>query len=199
MAKREVSQKDISAGLDNIGAVDGLFGKSKSARRDSPFRSTKAEESEPIEPAPSKVQPEPAPQPEVVIPREISTQQLPQRTAEKEVSLQSTAAPASRIKEDYSRAEASQGRVSKKRLTSTKAEEYDERVTLPMSSEMRDACEALAKQLQKRRTEKSERITSNTVMRCFLEACLEGFQLEADDYANNEEELYELIVSKVRR
>jgi hypothetical protein len=74
-----------------------------------------------------------------------------------------------------------------------KADLYSERVTLLMSSEMRDRIEALAKELQRRKTTKSERITSNTVMRVAINAFLETFELRDGEVANTEEEFERLV------
>ena len=71
----------------------------------------------------------------------------------------------------------------------TKTELYAERVTVPLSAELRDGAESLAKGLQRRRTEKGERITSNTVIRVALRVLLEHFGDDPDEVANNEEEL----------
>jgi hypothetical protein len=79
-----------------------------------------------------------------------------------------------------------------------KADLYSERVTLLMSSDMRDRVEALAKELQRRKTTKSERITSNTVMRVAINFFLERFELHDEDVANNEEELEALVLRQLQ-
>jgi len=203
MAKRVVSQKEIAAGLDSIGAVDGLFGKPKKTRRDSPFRSTKIEEEETAEAAEPVSEPlRPAPtvqEGRVVAETAPASQPVAPKVVEREVSLQVSEPVSSPVQvKNPVREVAPKPEEKQRRVSVTKAQEFDERVTLPMSFEMREACEALAKQLQKRRTEKNERITSNTVMRCFLEACIQSFELEEHEFANNEEALCELVLSKLR-
>ena len=51
----------------------------------------------------------------------------------------------------------------------------------------------VVRRLEGRRTEKGERITSNTVIRDALRVFLEHFGDDPDEVANNEEELLELV------
>lgn len=78
-----------------------------------------------------------------------------------------------------------------------KEDVFTERVTLKISSEMRDAVDALAKELQRRRTKKHERITANTVMRVAISHFLARLELDAGDLANDEDELLELVGRKL--
>ncbi len=78
-----------------------------------------------------------------------------------------------------------------------KADIYSERVTLKLSVEMRDALDALAKELQRRRTSKDERITSNTVMRVAINALLGSLELQPGESVNTEQELLELVKGRV--
>ncbi len=48
-------------------------------------------------------------------------------------------------------------------------------------------------------TKKSEMTASNTVIRHFLEASLESFQLGASDSGNNKQEPFELVLPKIRK
>jgi len=66
-------------------------------------------------------------------------------------------------------------------------------VTVPMTPEMRDRANLLAAELQRRRTEKSMRFTSNTVFRVAIETLLERFELSPDDRVNSEDELRRLV------
>ena len=68
-----------------------------------------------------------------------------------------------------------------------------------MTPELKVACDNLAKTLHKIRTEKTERITANTVIRCLIEAGLSSFSLEAGEHANSEAELLQLVKSKFGR
>jgi hypothetical protein len=73
-----------------------------------------------------------------------------------------------------------------------KADIFTERVTLSVSTEMRDAVEALAREIQRRRTRKDERITANTIMRVAINSFLDSLELEDGDIANSEAELLAL-------
>lgn len=53
----------------------------------------------------------------------------------------------------------------------------------------REGAELLAKELQRKRTEKGERITANTIMRVALRTMLENFSSGAKEAINSEEEL----------
>ncbi|MDC0358093.1 hypothetical protein OAO01_04690 [Oligoflexia bacterium] len=75
---------------------------------------------------------------------------------------------------------------------------YTERVNLFISPDMRDKIDTLAKQIQRQKTDKTERITSNTVMRAALNHLIKHFDLHATDIANSEKELAELVERKLR-
>jgi hypothetical protein len=62
-----------------------------------------------------------------------------------------------------------------------------------LNAEIRDRAEALAKDLQRRRTHKGERITTNTVIRVALRALLDAFDPSASATINTESELYETV------
>ena len=65
------------------------------------------------------------------------------------------------------------------------------RVTLPITSDMRETFERMARELQRKRSQKNERITANTVMRVALEFFMNQFSVEKTDRVNTEEELLE--------
>lgn len=75
--------------------------------------------------------------------------------------------------------------------TKTKADIFTERVTLVISTEQREMVERLARKLQKNRVKKSERITSNTVIRCLI-SLLEKFEGDISTI-DNEESLAQLM------
>ena len=77
-----------------------------------------------------------------------------------------------------------------------KTEVYTERVTVLLNADLRDRAESLAKELQRGRTEKGERITSNTVIRVALRAMLDKFDAEASPGINNEYDLYEAVLKQ---
>jgi hypothetical protein len=66
-----------------------------------------------------------------------------------------------------------------------------------MTPQMRDEVNLMATKLQRRKTDKRERITANTLMRVAIQVLLDGFGLEEWDVANDEEELLQLAKSKL--
>ena len=87
---------------------------------------------------------------------------------------------------------------TKPKASQRKADIFTERVTLQMSAEMRDAVDELARQLQRAKTSKNERITANTVIRVAIRLLTENFELGKDEGPNNEEELYSLSTKRIR-
>ncbi len=78
-----------------------------------------------------------------------------------------------------------------------KADVYTERVTLQISPEMRDEVDSMARELQRSKTSKGERITANSVMRVAIRSFLEVFKQDGENI-DNEEDLY-MAVKKRRR
>ena len=70
-------------------------------------------------------------------------------------------------------------------------------VQVLMSGEMKDQVDALARELQRAKTSKDERITSNTVIRVAIRHFLDEFKLPKSEQPNTEEEL--LALAKRRR
>ena len=215
MAKH-VTEEDLATGLSGFG--DGFSTITvKRPRRDNPFRGALneppaavdreervVEMHDPLEPAPVSQSPahreeyrqhhaeSPRPAPvrretPAASRSEGGEDYLPPRVPTIEES-------ARRVRVHYSEPAPPPPRVQAPR----KADIYTERITLSVSTEMRDEVEALARELQRRRTKKEERITANTVMRVAINALLERFSLDAGDVANNEAELLELAKRKVR-
>jgi hypothetical protein len=68
-----------------------------------------------------------------------------------------------------------------------KSDIYTEPVTLKISPEMRDSVIALARDLQRAKTTKDERITANTVIRVAVQILMDNYRFERGDVANTEE------------
>lgn len=68
---------------------------------------------------------------------------------------------------------------------------YTENVTLPLSTELRDRSEELAKALNRSRSVKKLRLTRNSVIRVALQCFLDEFEPPTDGSVNSEEELLE--------
>lgn len=80
-----------------------------------------------------------------------------------------------------------------------KATVFTERVRLQISPEMRDDVERLARELQRAKVSKKERITGNTVMRVAIRLITERFELQSSEASNDEGELFECIERALTR
>jgi len=60
-------------------------------------------------------------------------------------------------------------------------------------AEMRDDFERIARELQRAKTSKEERLTPNTVMRVAIRAMTKRFELKRGQATNTEEELFDLV------
>ena len=85
---------------------------------------------------------------------------------------------------------------SKEKESKTKAEIFSEKITLNISPEMRDKAEMLARSLQRKKADKSERITANTIYRVAIKAMLENEKFIDDHSPNTEKEMLELVKGK---
>ena len=86
--------------------------------------------------------------------------------------------------------------ASKEKESKTKAEIFSEKITLNISPEMRDKAETLARSLQRKKRDKSERITANTIYRVAIKAILENEKFIDDHSPNTEGELLDLVKGK---
>ena len=176
MAKGQVSEEELTEGLKGIGNFGGLSAK---VQRDNPFRDSSSDKVE--QPKTIDVRPPSAPQitkarvPDAAKPGPKPLRTLPSAPKERAANLRSENGLA------------------------RKADIFTERVTLQISPGMRDEIDALARDLQRARTTKEERITANTVMRVALQLLMKNYQFERGDVANNEAELYGLIVRRFRK
>ena len=186
MAKSQVTEHDLEQSLQTLGGFGKLA--AQKPRRDSPFGSDfarRAEESKPVsEVAPQKT-------PEVALlqkapgqgveiggeaSREVLANKPPARTAPSKT-------PPKPVSDEQAESHA-------------KSDTLTERITLQMSPEMRDAVNDLARQLQRRRKDKGERITANSVMRVAIQQFLDDFELESVQGVSSEEELFAIVQSK---
>ena len=79
-----------------------------------------------------------------------------------------------------------------------KSDIYTEQVGLKISPEMRDGVDALARDLQRAKTTKDERITANTVIRVAVQLLMDNYRFERGDVANSEEELFQLVARRLK-
>ena len=169
MAKGQVSEEELSLGLKGLGGFGSLGG----ARvvKDSPFRDSRS--------APKVID---VAKPEVVKAAPALPAVPPIPKAEPVVEVVRPA-PAKKT----------QAKAKMEAATRRVADIYTERVTLQLSPEMRDKVDALARELQRSKSSKDERITSNTVMRVAIRHLLKHYKVTGSDVPNGEEEFLEAI------
>lgn len=195
MAKGQVTDDELASALKNFGGFGSLSG--QRPRREDPFRDTRSEV-----PAVAPAHAE-APRIEIVKTPEVPTPERKTESVPSEsrpntlklrpkkttnfappIKVERTAKPLKQAPIDYLLAE-------------KKSELYTERVTVPLDAELRDGAESLAKELQRKRTEKGERITANTVMRVALRVMLQKFDSSAAETVNTEQELYDVVAAQI--
>ena len=199
MAKGQVTDDELASGLKNFGGFGSLGG--QKPRREDPFRDTRSE-APAAAPAPTRAE---TPRIEIVKTPEVSTPEAktesapppdsrpnPLKLSPKKAANFAPPVKAERAAKPLKQAPADSPQTEKK------TELYTERVTVPLDVELRDATEALAKDLQRKRTEKGERITANTVMRVALRVMLEKFDA-GESVVNTEGELYQAVIQKVSK
>ena len=79
------------------------------------------------------------------------------------------------------------------------ASSMDEKVTVPLSHDLRARSEALARAISRSRSIKRTRITSNSIIRVALETFLNSFSLSSGQSINSEAELLEAARRLKRR
>ena len=68
-----------------------------------------------------------------------------------------------------------------------------------MGPDMRDELNLLAAKLQRRKTDKTERITANTIMRVAIQTVLDEVEFAEGDIINNEDDLLRVVRGKLSR
>ena len=86
--------------------------------------------------------------------------------------------------------------IKKAEKPTFKADIFSERLNLPLSPAQKDLLDDLAKDFQRKRTNKTESINRNTVIRALI-SVLEGVSFGASDIANTEEELSDLMKRRI--
>lgn len=191
MAKGQVTDDELASGLKNFGGFGSLGG--QKPRREDPFRDTRSE-APPAAPARAETpRIEIVKTPEVSTP-ETKTESVPPEPRPNTLKLRpkKTTNFAPPVKVERAAKPLKQAPIDSLQ-TEKKSELYTERVTVPLDAELRDGAESLAKELQRKRTEKGERITANTVMRVALRAVLETFEVSSHETVNTEEELFNAV------
>lgn len=132
--------------------------------------------------------PTPAPAP-AIAKGEVGTE-LP-KVAEIEPASKPTRKPTSRPKV------AKEPEVNKAEEVSADANE--EKITVPLSQELRDQSEELARGINRNRSVRKNRITRNSIIRVALQCFLEDFALPPGRPVNSEVELLEAARSRRKR
>lgn len=177
MAKGQITDDELAAGMKGLGGFGAIAPASTPARRDSPFR-----DSRPVAEAQTKTV-------------ELKSPEQPESRIKSPVSdVQRTVSVDLVERENIVRNEPVPRPVKPKaKAQARKSDIYTEKVSFKLSPEMRDEVDELARQLQRSKTSKDERITANTVMRVAIRIVLDEFKLGRGESANNEDELLELV------
>lgn len=182
MAKGQVSEEELTKGLKGIGNFGGLS--APRVRRDNPFRDSRAEAAEPVKTI--EVLP-PAPAKRVSKESSVPVAKLEPKAARK-VPVETPAVERER-----------RGKGKSEETGARKADIFTERVTLQISPEMRDDVERIARELQRAKVSKKERITGNTVMRVAIRLITKRFQVNIGEAPNDEEELFDFVEKVLTR
>jgi len=163
MAKGQITEEELSAGLRSVGNLQKLG--ATGAKRDSPFglQQTRSD---------------------------VSTDRQEARAPEK-VERVPEVREEKRKPPQPSKTGQSKPVPKPERLSPVLSELED--VTVPLSPSARDSVGKLARDLQRKRTEKRARFTANVVIRVAVDQFLEQFKLKSGDTVNDEAELRELV------
>jgi hypothetical protein len=194
MAKGNVTDEDFASSLRSLGGLGGIA--SSGARRDSPFGSDFARKVPPD----TSSEPRPA-QPDV----EKTIDLKPAREIASAPAVTPLKDPGTKLSPPPRVAVTPKPREKAKpieiapRISTRKLDSFSEKVTIQMAPDMRDELNLTASKLQRRKTDKSERITANTLMRIAIRILLDEVDLEAGEIGNTEEELLRIAREKIRR
>lgn len=191
MAKSQLSDEELAAGIASMGGFGSLRQK---AKRDSPFGADyirNPQGSPPAAPVPSHANPiqtapqtasplAPAPIVQALSPKEGGPETSPQTTPPRPAKLETRA-------KDSGAKDPVQG-----------AHAHFERVTLLITPQMRDSLHVLAKTLQRKRRAKGERFTANTLIRVATQQLINTADIEYLSGVSSEDELLK-EVGKRRR
>jgi hypothetical protein len=193
MARGEVSDDDLARGLRGFGGVTPFSSTGKPIR-DNPFRDTQAQP-RPVEAA-RKVEP-------VAVEKEPQQAETVERRGEKIASAiaakpKREIVPKAAVRRIEPREVERPSAAAAERPGENKTERYPERVTVPLDAELRDSAESFAREISRRRDDKAERITTNTIMRVALRLLLEEVAPSFSASPNNEEEIFSAVCEHVR-
>jgi hypothetical protein len=197
MAKGQVTDQELETGLQSLGGLGGIA--ASGARRDSPFGAGFVKKSVPesntrAEATEAKLQVAAnvavvAPVAQEVVPSRVEAI-APSTASVVAVGEHTSTARRPRAVEAPMPADVAP-------VSSRKSDSFSERVTLQMSPEMRDELTLLAARLQRRKTDKTERITANTIMRVAIQMVLDEIDFGEGDIINSEVDLDRVVRAKL--
>ena len=180
MARGQISDEDLSSGLKGLGGFGALGG--AKVVKDSPFRDSRSE---------PKVVEVAKPVERPIAVKKAAVELAPPVAPDAKPTLAKPVPKPATIKK---RKPDPQSAAIGRRVADT----CTDRVTLQLSPEMRDRVDALAKELQRSRASRGERITANTVMRVAIRILIETFSIQPGMALSTEEELYEYLQRRFR-
>ena len=194
MAKGQVSEEDLAKGLQRLGSMSPLS--SSKPNRDNPFLDTRepdvSPQAPPVEVPPQQqlepVKPNTRSQVASISERRVQVADAPTQSVHDLSSVMPEVVGNTVMSQEVQPSH--HDPEDAKTDSVTKAEVYSERVTVPLSSEMKVQLDLLAKELQKIRPRKDERITANTLMRVAITIFLESFEVSP---VSCEKELLQLV------
>ncbi len=197
MAKGTVTDQELESSLKSLGGLGGIA--TSGSRRDSPFGSDFVKKA-----APEAEIERPRPEAEVV--KAVELHPVTQST----LNMGETRAPAPELNRVTTAVRPVTGAKPRPKergkpleaippAPTRKSDNFSERVTLQMDPDMRDELNLLAARLQRRKTDKSERITANTIMRVAIRVVLDEVKLDEADIANNEGDLLRIVKSELTK
>jgi len=185
MPKGQVSDDELATGLRGFGGISPFTAPGR-PQRDTPFRDTHTD------PVPQAVPPKAGP-----VKAEAASEPEKPKPVERRgenASTIVTAKPRRPVVEKAPVREVEAGEKAREKKT----ERYTERVTVLLDPELRDGAESLAKDLQRRRGAKGERITANTIMRVSLRVLLQKLAPAIEAAPNDEEEIFTAVCDRIR-
>jgi hypothetical protein len=176
MARGSATEDDIASGIKAVGVLSAVAGTPR--RRDNPF----AGDVSAVTPPPSTTPPKrqdapPLPPSDPPAPKAAVEETLPEKPP------RASATPRKAAPEEVAPA------LAPSRFTDP--------VTVPLTAEMRTRATLLAAELQRRRTDRTNRFTANSVFRVAIEIVLSRFELRPGDRIDSEEELLALVLERL--
>jgi hypothetical protein len=201
----QITEEELASGLARVGSMSGLTAPNK-GKRDNPFATVESNVESNVEREPEVKKADPVKEQvkETVKTVEVSLssdsrieeggEYTEPYAADANIAAVRNSSSASSIAgrtdspPSVRRTVSALSVAQEKQAVPTKAELYPERVTTPISQDMRAQLDTLSRELQRTRTSKGDRITSASVIRVAIQTFLESFEAAG---VGGEEELLE--------